>query len=270
MKTGNMIGRGRTAEVYEWGADCVVKLFYSTQSPEWIEREAEVGRQVANTGLRVPEVYDMVDIDNRKGIVYERMEGRSMLGMIQAKPWNIPGYARLMAKLHADMHSRSGFAGLPAQKEIMTEAIMNSRELLGGERISRICGKLKKLPEGQAVCHGDFHPDNILLQGQTAAIIDWTNVYAGNPLGDAARTCIMMASPYIPPGSPAPLVPLMKIAKGSLLKNYRSVYAKLAAAEGDAIELWMLPVAAARLRENVPGEREWLLDLIDRKLASDG
>ena len=47
---------------------------------------------------------------------------------------------------------------------------------------------IDKLADGDTLCHGDFHPGNILLSGDGAFIIDFMNVCCGNYLYDVART----------------------------------------------------------------------------------
>jgi hypothetical protein len=51
-------------------------------------------------------------------------------------------------------------------------------------------------------------------------------------------------------------------------KVYLNEYCRLSRAKLEDIDRWMLPVAAARLREDVPGERDWLLRLIDDRLRA--
>lgn len=50
---------------------------------------------------------------------------------------------------------------------------------------------------------------------------------------------------------------------------YLSEYLRLSKATAGEMERWILPVAAARLRENVPGEREWLLAIIKHRCKVD-
>ncbi|MFC2013409.1 phosphotransferase family protein [Chloroflexota bacterium] len=51
---------------------------------------------------------------------------------------------------------------------------------------------LEQLPDGSAVCHGDFHPRNIIISSRGPVIIDWANATQGNPLADVAW--ILLAS----------------------------------------------------------------------------
>jgi Ser/Thr protein kinase RdoA (MazF antagonist) len=53
------------------------------------------------------------------------------------------------------------------------------------ERIRRrIRERLDELPDEERVCHGDFHPDNVLLGEGGPVIIDWGPASAGHPLAD--------------------------------------------------------------------------------------
>ena len=47
-------------------------------------------------------------------------------------------------------------------------------------------------------------------------------------------------------------------------------YLRLYGADPREIEQWFLPVMVARLREEVPGEKEWLINEIDKRLMSLG
>ena len=48
------IGAGRTAEVFAWGDGQILKLYRTDVPREWVGREAEVGRIVADAGLAAP------------------------------------------------------------------------------------------------------------------------------------------------------------------------------------------------------------------------
>ena len=100
LQRGSLLGQGRTAEVFAWGNDKVLKLFYSW-FPQWpIEYEADVGRAVYETGVPAPKVYGVIDCDGRKGIIYQRIFGRSLIRHMEEKPWKIGRFARELAALH--------------------------------------------------------------------------------------------------------------------------------------------------------------------------
>ena len=169
-----------------------------------------------------------------------------------------------MARLHYQIHLGKGGA-LPSQKGKLTTVINLSIELLG-EKTEKIIEYLDSLSSGDNICHGDFHPNNIMISDQNAVAIDWTHAYSGNPISDLARTCIIFSSPSIPPGISPMNALLSNLRKWLAYRLYTKEYLKLAGKSYRDIDRWILPMAAAKLIEKIPGEEKWLLGIIDEKL----
>jgi len=193
MEKGRLIGKGMTAEVYEWGPDKVLKLYFERFGEDWAKFEARVGRTVHEAGVASPAVYDMVEVDGRKGVIFERIHGTSMLRQVLAEPWNVFNYAKDLVELQYSIHCCSA-ENLPTQKERFAIRINSTRELTQPEK-RRIMEYIDRLPDGNSVCHGDLHFNNIIISKNKLVPIDWTSAYQGNPSGDVARTCLMMCSP---------------------------------------------------------------------------
>ncbi|MGH9203206.1 MAG: phosphotransferase family protein, partial [Vicinamibacterales bacterium] len=100
MTKGARIAEGRTAEVFAWGDRHILKLFRSWCPRTWAEHEARVARAVHQAALPVPAVGDLVEVDGRTGIIYERIAGRSMVREFVSKPWKIVHFAPMLADLH--------------------------------------------------------------------------------------------------------------------------------------------------------------------------
>ena len=67
--------------------------------------------------------------------------------------------------------------------------------MLEGKKVEdvRLFEKIQMLPEGDAVLHGDFHPNNVLITKEGKAfIIDFMNVCHGPALYDVARTFFLI------------------------------------------------------------------------------
>lgn len=264
MNKGRMLGKGMVAEVYEWGPDRVLKLFYEGLPLGWVTYEAEIGRLVYDLGIPAPTPYEMVEEDGRHGLVYQRIFGDSMLKLMERYPLRLGEYARKMAQLHVQIHQCSSNAKLPAQKYHIAETIRHSAPLLQ-DKTEKIIAYLERLPTADRICHGDFHPDNILVTPHSAIAIDWPNAYAGNPAGDVARTCLMFYSPYsLPPSFIKAWI--TDSLRRRFIATYLKVYLRLTRLSLEAIDAWMLPIAAARLREKIPEEEQWLLQLIEHRL----
>ena len=263
MSKGKMLGEGRTAEVYLCNSDKILKLFREWVPKEWIQYEDMIAQAVFAAGVPAPEPFESIQLDGRSGLVYEKINGKSLLKLMNTKPWNISGYAKQMAQLHFQIHqSSSSTEKIPTMKEKMAYAIKKAEPILG-EKTEQIITYMNSLPSGNNICHGDFHPDNILVSDKLWVAIDWMGAYVGNPLSDVARSSLMLHAPSITPGIPKSVV---KILKDKIYSSYIKEYKKLAHVKWEDVESWMLPVAAARIWEEIPGEKKWLLSMIDNKL----
>lgn len=258
------MGIGRTAEVYEWGHDKVVKLHYDWVSRDSIQNQVNVDHIVHDTGIPCPQVFEVVEVNGRIGIVYERIEGDSLLRLMTTKPATILENARRMAQVHYQIHSVNTVH--PAtQKPVMRRAIVGSESLLG-KNVSVILDYLEKLPDAQSICHGDMHPDNVLIHGDKATVIDWVNTTVGHPLMDVAKSSIILVTPYMPESVSRSKALLQRFARRAVRREYLREYVRVSGATIEDIDAFVLPVAAARLRDNVEGEREWLLRMIQRRI----
>lgn len=265
MDKGLFIGKGKTAEVYEWGADCVLKLFHKNFDYERVIYEAEIGRAVNEAGVPSPKVYDIVEIDGRKGIIFQRIYGKTLSMLIQEEPWKLRYYTKQMARFQYEIHNYSITEILPSQKERFERKMHNSLNILG-EKGTRILNYIDSLQNGNSICHGDIHSKNIIISDKGPVAIDWNSGYKGNPLGDVARTYLTL---NLPPKSSI-LTNINKIFPDNPRRltylTYLGEYMKLANVELEDIDAWILPVAAARLKDNKPWEHKWLMDIINKRL----
>jgi hypothetical protein len=98
------VGKGFCSDVYAWGEGRVLKLFHDSGAGDRVDREFAATRAVHAAELPVPAAYEVVEVDGRRGIVFERIDGVSLLKYTQARPWTIFGAVRLLAELHAQIH----------------------------------------------------------------------------------------------------------------------------------------------------------------------
>jgi uncharacterized protein (TIGR02172 family) len=253
---------GRTAEVYAWGEQQVLKLYRDWCPPEWVDFEARVGRIVQEAGLPVPTIGDLVEVNGRCGLVYERLEGVSMLKMLIAKPWTVARFGRLTAELHAAMHTIESPHDLPGQRDRLKRAIERTQALSDDLR-RKTLDILNACPDGDRLCHGDFHPDNVLMTPRGPIIIDWMTATRGDPLGDVARTDLLMTVGEPPTGALIRL--LTRLMRGVVRSAYLNRYFQLRPARRDELAKWRVMTFAARLEEDIPGEAERLIGFVERQ-----
>lgn len=242
MKIGEIVGLGRTATVYRWGKHEVLKVFYD---PQHAINEAKNAEVIQSLGLPTPYYSGSIEYEGKQCLVYERIEGISMLQKIEQTAESISHNARLMARLQFMIHSVK-VKYEPNLKDFMRKQISQLNEIT--EREKQIVNKnLSSLTEGQEVCHYDFHPDNIMISAKGPVVIDWMNVLIGNRKADAARSSMMMESNELPPRAPD----WLKNRKLRIMfhHDYITEYCRLSETEQGEIDQWKIPTLAVRINE---------------------
>ncbi|MGD0707826.1 MAG: aminoglycoside phosphotransferase family protein [Anaerolineaceae bacterium] len=263
MKTsslGPLIARGRTAEVYAWQQNQVIKLYFAWCPPQWAQQEISIGRVIATLPVPTPKLIDVAEVDGRHGIIYERVVGPSMLKLATSKPWLLSRMARQLAELHTEMHKQPG-TGLPSLRASLATTIQHVEDLPPGLKAS-VLHLLEGLPDDTALCHFDFHPDQVLITANGPVILDWMTARQGHPLADVARTSIILKFSQVP-GAGRLQRAIVDLWRHLFYRAYITRYLELHPGVSMAdIETWMIPVAAGRLMEKIPGEQAPLLDFI--------
>ncbi len=115
------------------------------------------------------------------------------------------------------------------------------------------------------MCHGDFHPGNIVMTARGAVIIDWLTATRGHPLSDVARSVVLMSVGQPPPGTPG--LWLIEMIRKNLLNTYLKTYFKLTLQGRGQFLAWRAVNAAAFLLHSLPEERPLLLEMIEAGVA---
>lgn len=257
ISLGSPVAVGRTAEVYPWRHGQVVKLYHKWVKSGDVNREARIARLVHAAGAPTPAIGKVVRVNGRLGLIFERMNDLTMSKAMATSALSIPDAARLLVQLQADIHAINVGPKLIPQRGKLIKKILWARELSFLLRM-KVLMTLRKLDDGTQLCHGDFHPSNILITERGAIAIDWIDATYGNPLADIART-LLVISPSRPGVKHSYDCQLFFEA---CLKQYSNLYA-------DSLmqfAAWQPVIAAARLCEK-PAERDWLLNTIKSSLG---
>jgi uncharacterized protein (TIGR02172 family) len=274
---GQPIAYGRTAEIYAWHRGQILKLFYDWFGLESIKAEARNTRAAFSSGLPVPAVGEIIRVNDRYGLEYQRVYGNPMFKMFQRKPWNVFRYARRWAELHAALHASTIQVDLPSQRQVLENNIHCAEALPAHLRV-KVLATLETMPDGNRLCHGDFWPSNILMTAQGEMIIDWFRASRGNPLADLARTTNLalgftdtrqIQRPFLSFGTTK-----TSDIKNSLFQvfcricypSYINYYFKLCPGGEDEYRRWLPIVAAARLSDNIPELEKMLIEQVERNL----
>jgi aminoglycoside phosphotransferase (APT) family kinase protein len=257
--TGTRVGAGREAEILEWGEGRVLRLLWSAEREPALDREESALRAASGVGAPVPEVYERVTVDGRPGLVMERLDGPDLLTRLGSRPWTLHSAGRLLGRLHAALHDVRAPATMPSLKDNVRDLLDRRAERVPEELAAEAVAQLAELPDGDRLCHGDFHPGNVLLTSSGARVIDWPGASRGDPMADLCRTRLIIRLGAVPPQAPALVRRLDRAGRTWLLRTYLRSYGR---ADQVAVDRWERLMTIARLAEGIDSERVVLLRLL--------
>lgn len=249
MKLSKIIGHGRTADVYLYKKDTVVKLFKEHFSNEEADKEEKLHTIAQGCGLPVPKLLDTIMVNGRKGLVYQRIDGSTMLTLMGNHPQKVMDFAHDAACLHRDILSCKVDTNMVSIHDKYANWIKKLTLLTDSEKQFAL-DVLSNLDEDHRLCHGDFHPDNILVtdDGQYY-IIDWLTATKGSSYADIMRSSILVTY-----GAASEDLHLSEDVR-RCIECYHSTYlghlCKLCEINIKDIYQWEVPSLAARLHEGV-------------------
>ena len=188
-------GYGITANVYIKG-DSAVKVYAPAVPKSEVFREAFMMAYVEQAGVETSKVKRVNYEQDHWVLEMTTVHGVSMLqtlfGSLMSRKFDeAVEITQKMADVHAKVTSTSG-AGLPSYKRYAAGVITNNPSL-SDECKKKLLQLLEELPDGDTLCHGDLHPNNIIVNEEGKyIIIDWPEVTAGSPCADASRTYVNM------------------------------------------------------------------------------
>jgi tRNA A-37 threonylcarbamoyl transferase component Bud32 len=262
MTISSPIAEGRTADGYLWDETHILKLYRDWCPSNWVDYEARVGRAINAAGVPSPAVGKIVEVDGRRGLIYERLEGISMLQDLNARPWTFLKHARALADLQLKINQLS-IDDLPSYKDGMEHSIHHTPHL-SDELRKKALTVLETLPDGGNVCHGDYHPGNVILTKQGPVAIDWMTAKSGSRWADVARTSLLLSIGV--KGAGRLVNPMVKLLVGLFHRRYLASYMNLSPDSQAELSRWMPVAAAARLYEDIVPEREALIDMLKNDL----
>ncbi|HEY1989380.1 MAG TPA: phosphotransferase [Acidimicrobiales bacterium] len=245
-----LLAQGREAEVFLQADGTVLKLMRNPEFGFLVQREATALDVVRASGHGGPTVHGIVTVDGRPGLVMDRIEGADLLTALGVRPWWVSRTGAVMARTQVAMHECVAPDSVPDLRDELRFRIETAPDL-APESASYALGVLDGLPRGDRLCHGDFHPGNILGPWWQPVVIDWGGVTRGDPDADVARTLLLLRTrgAGAPPGTSMLLRLLIPIGRDLLAYRYLSVYRRLRPLDRGRLDRWRVVSSAARFFE---------------------
>ena len=121
---------------------------------------------------------------------------------------------------------------------------------------------LDQLPDGDKLCHGDFHPGNIIVRDGNPFVIDWCGATKADPVADVAHTYLLFRTVPKIPGSTNMSNNILKLGGMFSARTYFKTYKKNYEINTNLFSKWLLVRAAERTYYGMQSEKENLVKFL--------
>ncbi|WHY31561.1 aminoglycoside phosphotransferase family protein [Bacillus wiedmannii] len=242
MNLGNPIAKGNTAEIYLCD-NKVVKLFEQYLPNTESLYEAQKQKYAYSRDLHVPKVFEVTEIQGRQAIIMEYVEGESVGELLLNNLNKAEYYINICVNEQKKIHAiRVNTDEIESMRERLERQIKSVHKLDKKQKKS-ILNKLHSIKFEPRLCHGDFHPFNLILSEKNVNIIDWVDACSGDIRADVFRTYLLYTQSYI-----------------ELAEMYLRIYCSNTELTRDEIFQWAPIMIAARFSEKVSPQNEVYLN----------
>ena len=184
--------RGTTAECYRLDDETILKLYYRKYPESRVQLEKKRAREALIVGIPTAISFDMVQVEDRSGVIYEAVNGPTVSEQIIAQPATAFETGKICAQIASVIHSAEGRkTGLPPASEKYRIALQK-QDYLPKSTVSDMEAFLDELDQENRYVHGDFNTNNIILTPDGPIFIDIGMLSTGSPLFDMATVCFSL------------------------------------------------------------------------------
>ena len=182
-----VIGEGANGIVYRIDADTIVKVYKNPDALAEIHNERELARKAFVMGIPTAIPYDVVQVGDLYGSVFELLNAESFAKLIQ-KGESLEELAKESVDILKIIHSTTLKDGeLPSKREEAIGWAKFTAEHLDSETGKKVVELFEAIPETNNMLHGDFHIKNIMRQGDENLLIDMDTLSLGHPVFELSQ-----------------------------------------------------------------------------------
>ncbi|MBJ8071549.1 aminoglycoside phosphotransferase [Bacillus mycoides] len=242
MNLENPIAKGNTAEIYLCD-NKVVKLFEKYLPNTESLYEAQKQKYAYSRDLHVPKVFEVTEVQGRQAIIMEYVEGESVGELLLNNLNKAEHYIGLCVNEQKKIHAiRVNTDEMESMRERLERQIKSVHKFDEKQK-ENILNKLHSIKFEPRLCHGDFHPFNLILSKKNVNIIDWVDASSGDIRADVFRTYLLYSQSSV-----------------ELAEMYLHIYCRNTGLSRDEIFQWAPIIITARLSEQVSPENEAYLN----------
>ncbi|MCH4887582.1 hypothetical protein EZV73_08360 [Acidaminobacter sp. JC074] len=259
MKLGELLDKQFGYQVFEYGEEAYLKVFDPDIPLKRVVKEYEITSKINQVYIPSVKAIDLLEIDDAYGIVYEKVEGITLLYSLEDDPQRLDDIAKSLAKVHADLHKLE-IDDLLSQDAYLEEQVEDCDYLTDEEKAGFLMS-LEGLPHGQTFCHGNYHLNHVIVN-HSEHVTGFSEAFTGHPMSDVAKAVIIMSVPRFIEGAKDELQTQIKQLRLKFVEVYLDYYASFGNFDKEAYDQFYKLMAVTRLNVGHDIERDWLLNVI--------
>ncbi|MBQ6263951.1 MAG: phosphotransferase [Clostridia bacterium] len=178
-----VIGEGANGKVYRIDEDTVVKVYKNHDALAEIKNERELARKAFVMGVPTAIPYDVVQVGDLYGSVFELLNAKSFAKLMIADPLQTEELAKQSVEILKTIHSTHLKPGeLPDKKAEALVWAEFCRDYLPADVGEKLVALFKEIPDTLNMLHGDYHIKNIMRQNGENLLIDMDTLAMGHPV----------------------------------------------------------------------------------------
>ncbi len=182
-----VIGEGANGKVYRIDADTIVKVYKNHDALAEIHNERELARKAFVMGVPTAIPYDVVQVGDLYGSVFELLNAKSFAKLMIAEPENTEKFAKESVEILKTIHATILKPGeLPDKKAEAVVWAEYCRDHLPQEIGDKLVRMMREIPDTLNMLHGDYHIKNIMRQNGENLLIDMDTLSMGHPIFEFA------------------------------------------------------------------------------------
>ncbi|MCR5216940.1 MAG: phosphotransferase [Lachnospiraceae bacterium] len=244
MALDNCLSKGTLKSVY-LDQDTILKVFEKEYPKAEVLYEALNTARVEDTGLSIPKILEVTQIEGKWAIRREYVEGKTLYELMQEKPKDVDKYLEKMVDMQIKIQSKRN----PLLNKLKDKIQRQIQELdcINEAQKFDLEAKLQGMPKHNKLCHGDYEPKNIIVDKKgNLHVVDWVHASQGNASADVARTYLLLA-----------------LDSKKNADKYLDLFCNKTGTDKKYVQQWLPIVAAAQLEKNRPEEKDLLFSWVD-------
>lgn len=234
----------------EWRRPLVLRVLPAVDRLAQAQREASVQTWCAEQGYDAPRVLAVLGPDEVIGLptqVMERAAGRPMVEAITGRPWQTRRRIHELAGLAVRLHAlpTAGWPGPDERLGVLDHRLSLPRRVAATLDVPELTSALsaaealapRAINDERVVCHGDFHPLNVIVDDTRASVIDWTDAALGPREADVSRTALLFDVAVIAAKSAVERAVLSRVGP-RMSRRYVHAYEQHAPLDHDLMKVW--------------------------------